>query len=186
MEKFYAICSRNVPSIYDSNTVYNSTRDCNHCKGIKSDIGVLGAYLPTFKYEFGLIAPLGGIIGSKGAIEYLRENGINSFSTDKAVVTFGKRNSLNDNEEYYRIKPIDEIELNGDLGPGSVVVCEKCNRRTWNDKEGIHIVKNLPSVDLLVIKHTWIIICSERFMNIAKKVPNKCYLTFDDWKYQLE
>jgi len=181
MDKLFKISSRNTPSIYDSNTIYSSSEKCTHCGGNKVDISILGAHLPTFIHNFGLIKPLGGIIGSKNAVEYLRDNDIQDISIEKAVVTFGKRDFVN--EEYFRIKPIQEIELNSEIGPGPVIVCEKCNRRMWSYKEGIHIVKSPPSADLLLIKHTWSLLCTERFMKIAKKVPDKCYLNFEQWDY---
>lgn len=121
MDKLFKISNRNTPSIYDSNTIYSSSEECTKCGRHKTDISVLGAYLPTFNKNFGLIEPLGGIIGSKEAIQYLRDNNLHGFSI------------------------------------GMI-------------KKGIHIVKNLPPGDLFVIQSTWILLCSERFMKIAKSV----------------
>ncbi len=183
MDKLFKISKRNTPSIYDSNTIYSSSEECTKCGRHKTDISVLGAYLPTFNKSFGLIKPLGGIIGSKEAIKYLKDNNLHGFSIEEAVVTFGRRGFI---KPYFRIKPNYEIELNGEKGPGPVIKCNQCNVKGWNDKIGIHIVKNLPPGDLFVIQNTWVLLCSERFMKIAKSVPDKCYLTFEQWDFNLE
>lgn len=184
MKKLFKISARNIPSVYDSNTVYKKSEKCSICGGSRTYIDVLGAYLPTFKHNFGLINPLGGIIGSEEAIEYLKDQDINGLTIKNAIVTFGKRD-IGD-EQYFEIKPVEEIELNSEKGPGPVIDCYQCNRRRFDYKEGAHIVKNLPSVDLLLIKHTWSLLCTGRFMKVAKKVPGKCYLTFEEWEYELK
>lgn len=184
MGKLFEINSKNIPSIYDSNTIYSVSKECPKCKRQKTSIDVLGAYLPTFKHAFGLISPLGGIIGSKKAIEHLINNDIKGFSIENAVVTYGKRNDKE--EEYYWIKPLHEIELDSEKGPGTVIMCNECNLGIWNDKEGLNIVKKPFSSDLLIIKNTWKILCTERFMDIAKKTPDKCYLDFEEWNYSIK
>jgi len=184
VEILYKIKSKRIPSIYDENTEYKISEECDECGNKFTTIEVLGAYLPTFKHTFGLIETLGGIIASKDAVEYLENRGVNGFAFERANVTFGKR--MAENEEYYWIKPLNEIELNSDKGPGSTITCFKCNMTTWNEKEGINFVNNYIPSDLFLIENTWKIICSEKFMQVSKNVPNKCYLEFEKWEYSLE
>jgi hypothetical protein len=184
VEKLFRITTKRIPSIYDSNTIYKNSEVCTKCGENRTKIDVLGAFLPSFKHAFGLIKCLGGITGSKKAIDYLLENEINGFTTEKAIVTFGNRNA--EDEEYFWLKPLFDIELNSDMGPGPAIVCENCHRRMWKKYDGINIVKNSFSSDLYLIKYSWVILCSERFMKIANNAPDKCFLNFDQWDYKLE
>ncbi|MEH7512077.1 hypothetical protein V7146_05000 [Gottfriedia acidiceleris] len=184
MQRLFRINSRNIPPIYDKNTIYGRSAVCSECDSSETTIERIGAYLPTFKHTFGLINPLGGIIASKEATHYLRDNDLNGFTIEEALVTFGERES--ENEQYFWIKPTEKIELDAEKGPGPVVDCDKCGRRMWNENEGINILKSSFSSDLILVNHTWITLCSERFMEVAKKVPNKCYLSFEEWNYSIK
>lgn len=181
MQTLFRINSRKIPSIYDKNTIYKRSAVCSECESWESTIERLGAHLPTFQHTFGLISTTGGIIASKEATNYLRDSSLNGFVFEEAHVTFGERES--ENEQYFWIKPTGKIELDAENGPGPVVVCDKCGRRMWNEKEGINILKSSFSSDLLLVNHSWITLCSEKFMKVAKKVPNKCYIGFEKWSY---
>lgn len=180
--KLYYITSKSAPSIYDSNTIYGKKVICDDCGGIKSKIDKLGAYLPTFTKKFGLIEALGGIIGSVESVDFLRNNGIIDFQTELAIVSFGKRKDVA--EEYYWIKPKYELELNIEKGTGPKPICNKCGRRVWeHDTDELPYIDNPIPSKIFSVKYTWVTLCTEGFMKVAKKVPDGCYLKFEEWLY---
>jgi hypothetical protein len=182
----YSVHDKHKPEVWDRGTQYTGPDlfICEKCGGSPQwEIFKLGAYLPNRDKTFGLIHPVGGIIGSEKSVQYLKQSGINEFTVEEAVVTFGKTNLITD--EFYWIKPTKIVELDTDNGPGPVVVCQECGRRMWKEKNlTLPRLKDKVDSDLFQIKYTFTIIVTEKFIEVARKVPDGCYLEFEPWHYE--
>jgi hypothetical protein len=177
MQSIYRINSKSIPSIWDEGTEYLPLPTCKKCGAVPSKIEVLGAYLPTFGKSFGLALALGGLVASEECIKYLLENGIDCFELGKVNVRFGKYKGTN--EKFHWLKPLNEVEINNGTG---AVICDKCGLGRWAEGDWeVRKIKGVLPADIVQIKHTWVLLASERFMKIAKDIPGKCYLNFEEW-----
>lgn len=179
----YTIGAKNKPYITDENTQYDVTK-CPKCGSGKTEIKELGAYLPYYGEMFGLIWQ-SGLIGTQSSIDFLLSQGINLFTTERAKITFNIKYKSLIVGNFYWIKPNTVLTLDTDNGPGPVVVCKICGRRSWEGKNlKLPRFNEKIESDFFLIKDTWINIVSEKFVDVAKKVPNGCFLDFEHWYYE--
>lgn len=179
----YSVDAKTRPEIWDKGTTYASETRCKDCNNQINKVVKLGAYLPNWAKPFGLISTINGMIGSEKSVQHLQENGIDKFSIEEAVVTFGQ--AFSDEGAYYWIKPNEEIELDVTNGPGPVLVCQKCGRRIWKEKNlTLPRFKEAFDSEILLVKYTWIVLVTEKFIHVAKEVSEGCYLDFQPWYFE--
>lgn len=184
MKHLYTVSGKNRPYITDKGTKFEDIVKCPICGPANADIKELAAYLPNSSKIFGLIWQT-GIIGPQNSVDFLRDHGINQFTTEYAKVKFGRNCKNSIDSKFFWIKPTAILELDTDNGPGPVVVCEICGRKTWREKNLLlPRFKEKVESDFFLIKDTWAVIVSEKFIKVAKKVPYGCYLEFEPWYYE--
>jgi hypothetical protein len=170
------------PSVYDRGTIYKIIKKCSCCQGI-TEIEKMGLFLPSWGKPFGLIKSIGGIVASKKAVDYLLQIGLNEFEIKPASVLWGKRSISNEN--YYEIIPKNILELDTNVGPGPVVVCNECGRNEWQEKNmELPKLKDTINSHIFKIKNTLMIIVDKFFIDKVLKVPDGNYLDFKEWFYQ--
>jgi hypothetical protein len=153
------------PSVHDRGTIYKNVKKCSRCQGI-FEIERMGLFLPAWKKPFGLIKSVGGIVGSKKAIGYLIQTSLDEFQIKPAFVSWGKRIVVN--EDYYEIVPKNIIELDTDIGPGPVSVCNECGRNEWQEKTmELPKLKNQTTSRFFRIKNTLMFIVDDFFIDIV-------------------
>jgi len=179
---WFQVRRKDRPSVYDRGTVYRCIKECSLCNGIY-EIEKMGIFLPTWRRPFGLIKAIGGIVGSKSAIDYMMPLCEKELEIRSANVSWGKR--LVVDEDYYELLPKNVIELDTDVGPGPVSVCDECGRREWQEKKlELPKIKGSVNSHIFRIKDTLIIVVDELFVENSAKVPDGSYLAFEEWFHQ--
>jgi hypothetical protein len=178
----YQIGRKAHPSVYDYGTVYSCLKACTQCNGIY-DISTLGLFLPSWKKPFGLVKAIGGIVGSAKAIDYLLGLGLTEFQTRPINISWGNRPSVDEN--YYEIVPSNVIELDTSVGPGPITVCGECGRKEWQERDlELPRLKDVVESHIFKIKDTFMFIGDDYFAEMAAKIPDGCYLSFEKWYCQ--
>jgi len=179
----FSIDEATTPKVLDRGTLYAPTSACPKC-GVESRVVLrIGAYLPSWKRDFGLLRTINGVVASEKSIEFLFENGITQIEIGDAEVVFEKADRIVN--RYRWLKPNQEIELVAAEGSGPAIACDECKRRTWRDKN-LSLPK-LPEVRLnafFQIRFTWILLADERFVSLARRAPDGCHLRFERWYHQ--